>query len=221
MATPSGESLNALEQFATKSAPDLGRVWTAALGGLQIAVQLRKPELQGLPAMTDDRALQPLVLLRWVDAAAVADEDRRRLWQQFWQAANLLLPASNSWMIADRDCSLSHLAASPAYESKLQGSAEWVGACKLAHRSLSALMGRLSLRGFDAPTVGYELTDESGCVVAEAELAWPASRTAVVLATGLPAPFSDAGWTVALASDENIEAILEVALSEPPVDRKQ
>jgi DEAD/DEAH box helicase domain-containing protein len=212
MATSSGETLSALSPFSIKSAPDLGRVWTAALGGFQLAAQIRRADLHDLPRTVEDRALQPLVLLRWGDVRTIADGDQRRLWQQLWHAVNLLLPSSNTWVVADESCSLSDLTSSPVYQSKLQGSPEWIEACELAHGSLSGLMGRLSLRGFEAPTVGYELTDAVGCVVAEAELAWPASRTAVVMVSELAAAFSNAGWTVVLASDEHVETTLEAAL---------
>ena len=67
-------------------------------------------------------------------------------------------------------------------------------------------------RGFDVPVVGYELTNESGCVVAEAELAWKAQRLAVLMSTAHCGPFEAAGWTVALASDGRLEQLLEAAL---------
>jgi DEAD/DEAH box helicase domain-containing protein len=195
-----------------KSDPELGRVWTAALGGLQIAVQAKKSELQQLPIEADNFALQPLVVLRWDDAVTLTDEDRRRLWQQLWHAANILLPATNTWMAADRDCALSALAGAPAYQPKMQGSAEWIEACALVHASLSGVLARLASRELDAPVVGYELTDEAGCVVAEAELAWKAKRLVVLMSAALSGPFEVAGWTVVLATDGAVEQALEAVL---------
>ncbi len=212
MASPSLDTLRGLQAFLLKNAPDLGRVWTAALGGFQIAVQASKSELQQLSMTPDNFALQPLVVLRWDDEVTLPDEDRRRLWQQLWHAANLLLPAVNTWIAADRDCPLSALSGAPAYQPKMQGSAEWVEAYSLAHGSLLGVLARLATRGFDAPVVGYELTDESGCVVAEAELAWKAQRLVVLMTATDLGLFKAAGWMVALVSDERLEQVIETAL---------
>jgi hypothetical protein len=115
-------------------------------------------------------------------------------------------------MATDLNCPLSALAGAPAYQPKMQGSAEWIEACNLVHGSLSGVLGKLAAHGFDAPVVGYELTDESGCVVAEAELAWKAQRLVVLMSTAHLGPFEAVGWTVALASDESLEQLIEAAL---------
>jgi hypothetical protein len=60
--------------------------------------------------------------------------------------------------------------------------------------------------------VGYELTDESGCVVAEAELAWKAQRLAVLMSAAHLGPFEAGGWMVALVSDERLEQVIEAAI---------
>jgi hypothetical protein len=60
------------------------------------------------------------------------------------------------------------------------------------------LVRRLVGRGCSVPEVGYELQDATGRVCAEAELAWPGARVAVVLperAEATPA-FQERGWSV-------------------------
>jgi len=212
MATPAGEMLQLLQHFSLKQAPELGRVWTSAPAGLQIAVQIRKSDLQGLPAAIDDRALQPLVLLRWGDNDALAQDQCKGLWQQLWGAANVLLPAHNTWIAADIDCSLAALALAPVF-TRAQGSAEWIEACELVHPSLAGPLSKMANQGFATPTVGYELLDASGVVTAEAELAWPALRIAVVLHAGADAEFLAEGWTVIRADQGNFEELLRRCLS--------
>ena len=55
-----------------------------------------------------------------------------------------------------------------------------------------------------APEVGFELTDGKGQVLAEAELAWPTQRVAVLhgeQAEGAAA-FEQAGWRVLSAAED-------------------
>src|SRR5262249_23186713 len=60
------------------------------------------------------------------------------------------------------------------------------------------LARRLVGRGCSVPEIGYELQDSTGRVCAEAELAWPDARIAVVLPerTEAAAVFLDRGWSV-------------------------
>ena len=60
------------------------------------------------------------------------------------------------------------------------------------------LARRLVGRGCSVPVIGYELQDSSGRVCAEAELAWPDAKIAVVLPERMEAAavFQDRGWSV-------------------------
>jgi DEAD/DEAH box helicase domain-containing protein len=87
-------------------------------------------------------------------------------------------------------------------------------------RSLLDLVVNPSLRsaltaalraGAPVPEVGFELLDARGLVEAEAEIAWPVARVAVVLVgEDGRAAFEAAGWTV-----HDIPSFTEVALNRP------
>ncbi|WP_421794112.1 DEAD/DEAH box helicase [Hydrocarboniphaga effusa] len=212
MNSPACTILEQTSCFELKSAPDLGRVWTSALGGLQLAAQASKADLGMLSSSPENRNLQPLLLMRWGDVTAIADADQRRLWQQLWHAANLLLPMANYWLVADEACNLSPLASSPFFDVRTESSREWTEACELVHSSLAGLLSRLSLKVDQAPIIGHELMDSSGCVVAEAEAAWPDQRAAIVMTQDLAQPFTGAGWRVVVADADSIESLLEEIL---------
>lgn len=57
----------------------------------------------------------------------------------------------------------------------------WSNVEELADTSVHGVLDFMRQAGKPAPEVGYELQDESGAVVAEVELAWPAERRAIVL----------------------------------------
>ena len=212
-ATPSGVALSQVTAFNFKTGADLGRIWSAAAGCLQIAVQIRRGDLPTLANSVEELDRQPLVVVRWGTSAGITDDDLKRLWQQLWHAANLLVPAAATWLVADESCSLSALSAAVAYQPRLEIGPEWTEACELVHNSLAGLVSSLAIGGLPAPVIGYELIDGSGCVVGEAEMAWPADRVAVVLTSDLISVFSAAGWTVIVADDQQIETHLEQCLS--------
>lgn len=69
--------------------------------------------------------------------------------------------------------------------------------------SLHGFVNSCADQGLPLPTVGHELQDEKGCVCAEAELAWPAKKLAVLLAERMDraADFHKQGWKVFSAED--------------------
>lgn len=196
-----------LDQFPDFSALDgaeLGRCWTAPVGELQIACRTRRSDLAELPKHVDDRTKQPMVILRWGASPAVADGDRRRLWQQFWNACNLLVPMTNTWAVTDQDCSLAPLAKAPAFASKSAMSAEWAKVAMLAAAEVQTMLVDLFTSGVPCPVVGYELMDQVGCVMGDAELAWPQKNVAIVLPSGSAEPFTASGWKVLSADSADI-----------------
>lgn len=73
----------------------------------------------------------------------------------------------------------------------------WIEVAELVLLDLQGLVVSLSSAGFEAPIVGFELLDDKGRVVSEAELAWQEHRIAVFLAdsaTNLTKEFSDRAW---------------------------
>ena len=74
----------------------------------------------------------------------------------------------------------------------------WMEAMELVEPRLRGLLNRLFRRRVPPPVIGYELARDTGTVLAESELAWPARKIAVVLAehSESRASFEKAGWRV-------------------------
>lgn len=212
--SPSGETLSKLSVFAWPQTPDLGRCWTAASEQFQIAVVTRKADLQALPDNVTNRSLQPCVVLRWAENPTVADPDRRRLWQQWWHAANLLLPIANTWAVADRDCDIAALATSPAYQVSMGMTADWEEAAACTAPEVQSLLAKLFADGLPVPIVGYELLDGNECVVAEAELAWPTRKVVMLLSNSDVSVFESFGWKALEMTLSGLDATLRDILKD-------
>ena len=92
-------------------------------------------------------------------------------------------------------------------------SSEWVEAITLAVEELRPALRELAEWVAVPPEVGFELADDSGRVVAEAELAWEADRVAVVLSAEGRVLFEQAGWCVFQADDADLATRLRDALA--------
>lgn len=206
--SPAGEALANLPVFLWPANPDLGRCWSSAGDQFQMAVQISKADLHSLPGNVTDHSLQPCVVLRWADKQDVAEEDRRRLWQQWWHAMNLLMPLNNTWAVADIECTIDALAKSPVYQASAGMTPEWEEAAACADPEVQGLLTTLFADGLTAPIVGYELIDSSGCVVAEAELAWPAKKVVVLLADADGTVFDANGWKALEITSTGLGGIL-------------
>ena len=90
---------------------------------------------------------------------------------------------------------------------------EWAEAITLAAEELRPALRELA-EWASPPQVGFEMTDSSGRVVAEAELAWEAGRVAVVLSAEGRVLFEQAGWRVFQADDADLATRLRDALAE-------
>ena len=209
----SGEALANLPDFGWPPVPELGRCWSATDAQFQIAVQARKADLLTLSDAVADRTLQPCIVMRWADKPAVADPDRRRLWQQWWHASNLFMPVANMWAVADKECDIAALAASPVYQASSGMTTDWEEAAACAVTEVQGLLTDLFAAGLQAPVVGYELLDGSGCVVAEAEMAWPDKRVAVLLAGADVSVFEAHGWQVFESTFTDLAVTLHDLLS--------
>ncbi len=143
-----------------------------------------------------------------MDNPSVAESDQRRLWQQWWHAANLLLPLVNTWAVADNECDISPLSASPVYQVSSGMTAEWEEAAAYAASEVQGLIASLFAEGVVAPVVGFQLLDDSGCVVAESELAWPSKKVAVLLAGFEGSIFESNNWKAVVIGTEGLDATL-------------
>jgi len=204
-ASPGASALGNLAVFDWPEAPELRRCWSSVGDQYQIAVQARAADLRVLPDSVTLRARQPCVVLRWgTEDPAMSDVDRRRLWQQWWQAANLLMPMTNAWVIADESCDVGALAGAPDYQAASGMTGEWQVAAACAASAVQGLLAGLFEAGVPAPEVGFELMGHDHCVAADCELAWPTRRVAVVLASGGESDFVAAGWRVFLVNDPTL-----------------
>ena len=76
---------------------------------------------------------------------------------------------------------------------------EWDHILQLADEEVHELITELAMQGALIPVVGYELVDERGAAIAEAELAWEETKIVVLLGYQVEeskSAFEDAGWKV-------------------------
>lgn len=75
---------------------------------------------------------------------------------------------------------------------------EWAEIKELTDATLHGLIDLLSENGWAVPEPGYELAEDSGKIIAEAELAWPDLKIALLRPEHMPTMkcFSDAGWRI-------------------------
>ena len=83
---------------------------------------------------------------------------------------------------------------------------DWAEAMELAAEPLRPAMRRWAATGLPTPDMGFELTDDKGEVQAEAELAWPMERVAVLHGEQAEntAAFERGGWQVCFADEEAV-----------------
>jgi hypothetical protein len=110
-------------------------------------------------------------------------------------------------MCADVGCDLQALVSAPVYK-KVTMSPDWDAAAAVAAASVQELLATLFSEGIAAPTVGYELAGDDGCIVADAELGWPGARVAVVLSREFEAAFRAAGWEVFMHDMDGVKDAL-------------
>ena len=152
---------------------------------------------------------EPVLVAQWVPES-VPEVERQTRWQQLWQCLNLLLPLRHAWAGAVDMPGLEALQNAPVLQTQPSGlPAAWVEALSLVLREMHAWAMALAELGLPPPVVGYELLDEKGRVVAEAEMAWVATKVAVLLTdTGAEAEFKAAGWTCFVAFEGALPAAL-------------
>ena len=102
----------------------------------------------------------------------------------------------------------------PTIDAKVAES--WMVAMELVDPRLRGLVMTLFRRRVSAPVVGYELTRDTGAVLAESELAWPERKVAVLLPEKREwkSPFESAGWWVIGGDAERIGEAVAAALDQ-------
>jgi DEAD/DEAH box helicase domain-containing protein len=166
-----------------------------------------------LPGSALKSPLQPreMVALLWLEPTASPDEKSwREAWSKGLAAANLLQFLPRAPAVTAEGC------ASGIYEgagwarlrSEAQlvaatGPEDWQAVLVEAVSEAADGLNRLLAGGAPAPVAGYELLDESGAIVADAELAWLDARVAVLRAdqAGQRPVWQTTDWTTVVIGD--------------------
>ena len=142
------------------------------------------------------------------------DPDRegyREIWNSTLKLFNLIQFLPVSWWTTSRavsQCSYPEFAQGRV--GGLSASKEWVEAIDLAGSEMRELLECLARLDLPPPVVGYELQNNRGLIVGEAEIAWAESKVAVLTGDQEPTVFELAGWQVWMSdvSEQAIRAAL-------------
>lgn len=159
--------------------------------------------------LNKDKFNNAIILLCLLDDRAEAqDEGFKKRWNGFWQLANIMqfvkgfYPLTKSGegkslyvdLIEEFTPKAEDMATAVIPESPWQEIFE-----QICDDIALQVAKELAKRGFNIlPTVGYELTNTDGMVLAQAEMAWEKSKIAFVLDATNQAVFVQAGWQVYL-----------------------
>ena len=153
-----------------------------------------------------------------VNDASLAEVDARALWNGILRLYNLLQFVPGAWWTTalgvDRGNYASFGATVGVEDAQLRDS-EWTEAVSLVSSELREMLLQMAQMGMPVPEVGFELADSAGRVVAEAELAWPDVRLAVLLGEESAAPFEAAGWQALPAGLPDLVAKLARSFANP------
>ncbi len=151
--------------------------------------------------------------------AFLDDRERNRMhsgYQKIWNGIiklfNLLQFLPNSWWVTRQGVSMDlysdleqHFAEErfPEYQEK------WKEVFELASPEIHGILHRL-VDVCDPPEVGFELNDQSGKVIGEAEVAWPNWNTGLLLGNQevYKKVFSDYGWQCYTVQNEDVSESL-------------
>lgn len=138
---------------------------------------------------------EPVLVGAW-EPDELPESERQARWHQMWQTLNILFHLRCAWVGAMDMTGLEVLQNAPLLNQQATGLAQpWVDVLDLVGRDLQPWATELAHMGVTVPEVGYELLDDKGRVVAEAELAWPQQRLAMLLPEAAGRGyFAAAGW---------------------------
>ena len=163
------------------------------------------------------RAAEPnsmTVALHLNDAVSRDHHGYRREWNGVLRLYNLLQFLPNSWWTTTLgvkgDLYPEFRAVDPDLLTPEIG--PWEQVIALAATELGPAMRALAAEGIPPPEVGFELTDASGQVLAEAELGWEAEQVACLVAGQQKQPFVDSGWRTISQDTADLATSLSEAL---------
>lgn len=164
----------------------------------------------GDPARQHD----PALVVQWnpvVDSSAGLPDNKQTAWHQLWQVLNLLLPLRSAWVGQEGMADLARLVGGASAASVDRPFSQiWEPIMDLAAAEVQPWLQQLARQGVSLPKVGYELMGSDERVLAEAELAWPDRKVAVLMPSdedGVDNPDRERmvgmGWTVFVVSTES------------------
>ena len=149
------------------------------------------------------------------DEAGTHRANYRPAWNRTLRLFNLLQFLPNAWWITRQGMQAGRYpefapAGEPQDSATQPDSDDWAEAMELAAEPLHAAMRQWAAVGLPVPEVGLELTDGKGQVLAEAELAWPTQRVAVLHGEQAEntAAFEEAGWRTYPAAGDVAERVI-------------
>jgi len=183
---------------------------------LSLVTSMHPEQLRQVMTGNGSVTSEPVLVGEWREDG-LSESELQPCWQQLWQVLNLLLPLSQLWVGSAEMPGLPALQNCAALKVTSGSLTEvWQETLELAAQEVQAWGLALAALGASAPQPGYELMDDKGRVIAEAELAWP-DATAAVLMPGTAtdsALFVEQGWHVFTADGGELPAALSTLLME-------
>jgi DEAD/DEAH box helicase domain-containing protein len=170
------------------------------------------PQLSAL--MKDDWGTQqePLLYCYWNEAQDTPEQELQLRWQQLWQALNLLLPLKHCWPMGQHLTGMEQLRDAPVLQPDAQYNMAWFEIVEHAASAVQLWVAALAQTDLPVPVLGYELLDDKGRVIAEAELAWEEEQVVVTLLQDANADlFVADGWQcLVVTPDSPVEALIKL-----------
>lgn len=180
-------------------------------GMVRIATGISSDQISRLIGGQINRDAEPGGLMYWRPDENTPDAELQAGWHALWQTANLLFPLSRFWAGSNAGCNWSVFQEAPLVRVSSAGMMDlaWIEVAEYALQEVQGWIQALASLDIDAPVVGYELVDEKGRIVAEAELAWVRQQVAVLVgerAEELVQIFVKHGWQCYVAKGPEIDA---------------
>ena len=189
-----------------KSVRNLGTVLT-------FVTALHSEQLKKLMIGNAKAESEPVIVGIWAEVG-LPETERHVRWRQLWQVLNLLLPLRRLWVGHAEMSGLTALQDAPTLSMESSLPDHWLETLELAAPDVHAWALVLADLGVSVPVVGYELMSDKGRILAEAELAWPTARIAVLLPNSEAIEFVSQNWHVFTVGIGEVPSELIVLLME-------
>lgn len=183
-------------------------------GNCSMAIGLDAPSLEHILRGGSQPIHEPVIVAQWKDQAG-SDVERLQLWQQLWQCLNLLLPLRHIWVGNDAMAGLDNMHDCPVLQTKETDlPAEWECVAEVCDAMLQPFLAAMATR-LPLPEDGFALLNDKGRVLAEAELAWPQRKVALLLPDNDEQAliFKQHHWHVCVLSDDfDVEQLIRLMM---------